>query len=234
MREARRSAPKTKPRVVTAFGRNSNAPVVTYSLIGITVVVYLLQLFTGGVVTDALFYHPVLTATEPWRMITAIFLHSQNSFLHIAFNMYALWLFGRLLEHALGRLRFLALYMLSGFGGSVAVLWLAPASGVLGASGAVFGLFGAFFIIQRRLGGNATQLLVVIGLNLAIGFFVPGISWQAHVGGLVVGCLVALIYLRTRALKDHNKQLVLLAATFGLLVLLSVAGAATVFARLLG
>ena len=231
MREARQSAPRTKPRVVTAFGRHSTAPVVTYSLLGLTVVVYLLQLVSAGVIADALFYHPVLTASEPWRMITALFVHSQQSFLHILFNMYALWLFGRILEHALGRWRFLALYLLSGLGGSVAVLWLSPTTGVLGASGAVFGLFGAFFVIQRRLGGNAVQLLIVIGLNLAIGFIVPGISWQAHVGGLIVGALVGLAYMRTRSPRQRNQQLLLVGAVLALLIVLTVAGAATVMTR---
>jgi membrane associated rhomboid family serine protease len=198
-------------------------------------VVYLLQQVSGGAVTEALAYHPLLTATEPWRMITSMFVHSQGSIFHILFNGYALWLFGRMLEPALGRWRFLALYLLSGLGGSAAVLWLSPGTWVVGASGAVFGLFAAMFVIQRGLGGNATQLLVVIGLNLVIGF-IPGsnISWQAHLGGLVVGALVALVFMRTRGPRQQTRQRLLLLGVVGLLVVVIVAGVATLVPRLIG
>ena len=154
-------------------------------------------------------------------MITALFVHSQNSIFHILFNMYALFLFGPLLEGLLGRSRFLALYLLSGFGGSVAVLLLAPMSAVVGASGAIFGLFGAFFVIQRKLGGNSVQLFVVIGLNFAIGFL-PGtnISWQAHLGGVIVGALVGLIYLATRRPEQKVRQVALISSlAIGLVML---------------
>src|SRR5690606_30414401 len=187
MREARQSAPRTKPRVVTAFRSDSSAPVVTWSIIGLCVAIYLLQLVSGGAVTNALFYHPVLTEYQPWRMLTSLFVHSEQSFLHIIFNMYSLLIFGPILERALGRWRFLVLYLLSGLGGSVAVLLIEPRIGVVGASGAIFGLLGAFFVIQRRLGGNNLQLMIVIGLNLVIGFVIPNIAWQAHIGGLVAG-----------------------------------------------
>ena len=79
------------------------------------------------------------------------------------------------------------------------VLLIAPGIAVLGASGAIFGLLGAFFVIQRRLGGNSVQLMVVIGLNLVAGFIIPGIAWQAHVGGLLIGGLVALVLVKTTA-----------------------------------
>ena len=102
-----------------------------------------------------------------------------------------------------GSARFLALYLLSGLGGSVAVMLLSRRRlRCVGASGAIFGLLGAFFVIQRRLGRlERRQLLVLIGMNLVIGFILPGISWQAHVGGLIVGAAVAFIYMRTRAAR---------------------------------
>lgn len=231
MKESRLSAPKTKPRILTAMRSTSNNPVVTWSIIALCAVVYVLQLVTNGVVTNALFYAPVLTETQPWRMITALFLHSPVSFLHILFNMYALFIFGPILERGLGRWRFIALYLLSGLGGSIAVLYLAPESGVLGASGAIFGLFSAFFVIQRRMGGNTLQMLIVIGLNLAIGFIIPNISWQAHVGGLVVGALVALVFLRTRALAKRNEQRLLLGAVLGGLIVLTILGVMLLHAR---
>ena len=209
--EARASAPRTKPAVLQAI-RRQGAPVVTYSIIGVTAAVYLLQLLSGGAISDALVFAPFFVFTEPWRMLTALLVHSQFSFFHILFNMFALWMFGRLLEPMLGRWRFLALYVLSGLGGSVAAALMLPLfQGVVGASGAVFGLFSAFFVIQRRLGGNSTQLLIIIGINLAIGFFVPGIAWQAHLGGLVVGALVALVLMSTRRRQQQGLQVAVLA-----------------------
>lgn len=236
-REAKQNAPRTKPALVTAINRarHGGAPIVTYSILAICVVVYLLQQVTGGVVTGALAYHPVLTATEPWRMLTSLFVHSQSSIFHILFNGYALWLFGRMLEPALGRWRFLALYLLSGLGGSAAVLWLSPNTWVVGASGAVFGLFAAMFVIQRGLGGNATQLLIVIGLNLVVGFL-PGsnISWQAHLGGLLVGALVAFVLMRTRSPRQSGKQRLLLLGVLALVLVIIILGTATLVPRLLG
>ena len=123
-----------------------------------------------------------------------------GAILHLLLNMYTLWIFGQLLEGLLGRWRFLALYLLGGLGGSVGVLWLAdPERAVVGASGAIFGLMGAFLVIQRRLGGQTTQLFVLLGINLVIGF-IPGfnVAWQAHLGGLVVGALVGLHLVETR------------------------------------
>jgi membrane associated rhomboid family serine protease len=216
MRDQRATAPKVKSQLRTRL-TGSGAPVVTYTLIGLCVLVYILQAFSGGIVTDALQYAGVYSQHElfqPWRLITSIFVH--YSILHIALNMYSLLIFGALLEPLLGRIRYLVLFLISGFAGSVAVLLIAvPEQAVGGASGAIFGLFGAFFVIQRRLGGNATQLLVLIGINLVIGFIPSfGISWQAHIGGLVGGALVGLIYTETRAPSRRAIQI-------GLLVLLS-------------
>lgn len=222
VKEARATAPRTKPAILTSL-RSSDRPVVTYSIIAICVVLYIAQIIPGSPVTNALVYYPPFTAIEPWRMITSLFVHSPGSFFHILFNMYSLFVFGPILERGLGRLRFIALYLLSGLGGSVGVLLLSPGTPVLGASGAIFGLLGAFFVINRRLGGNNIQLIIVIGLNLALGFIVPNVAWQAHLGGLVVGALVALVYLRTRRSDQKNTQIILTAAVFTGLVLVSLA-----------
>ena len=222
VKEARATAPRTKPAILTSL-RSSDRPVVTYSIIAICVVLYVAQIIPGSPVTNALVYYPPFTAIEPWRMITSLFVHSPGSFFHILFNMYSLFVFGPILERGLGRLRFIALYLLSGLGGSVGVLLLSPGTPVLGASGAIFGLLGAFFVINRRLGGNNIQLIIVIGLNLALGFIVPNVAWQAHLGGLVVGALVALVYLRTRRSDQKNTQIILTAAVFTGLVLVSLA-----------
>ncbi len=208
LKEARGSAPRTKPAILTAV-RSTNTPLVTWAIIALCVVIYILQILPNSTVTQTLLYYPPFTYAEPWRMITALFVHSQNSPFHILFNMYSLFVFGPILERQLGRLRFLALYLISGFGGSVAVLLISPQTAVVGASGAIFGLLGAYFVIQRRLGGNNVQIVVVIGLNLVIGFVIPGIAWEAHVGGLIAGAAVALVYLRTRRAEQKALQTML-------------------------
>lgn len=228
MREQRASAPRTKPAVLTraraATGRG--APVVTYSLIGITLFVFVLQLIPGLAITDRLLYAGVYSIPgnfEPWRMLTSVFVHSTRLLFHVLLNMYTLWIFGQILEGLLGRWRFLSLYLISGLAGSVGVLWLGdPRTGVVGASGAIFGLLGAFLVIQRRLGGNATQLLILLGINLVIGFL-PGlaIAWQAHLGGLVGGALVGLIFVETRKRDQRGLQVALLIGLTAVLLLLS-------------
>ncbi len=188
---------RNAPAARTALGARlrEGRPVVTLTLIGLCVMSYVLQRTAGDVWTAHLEMAPVLGALEPWRLLTAAFLHADN-LTHIAFNMIALWSVGPLLEQMLGRGRFLALYLLSALGGSVAVVWLANPltmewlTPVRGASGAVFGLFGAFVVILRRFDRDATQVYGILGINLVIGFVVPGISWEAHVGGFVVGAAV--------------------------------------------
>jgi membrane associated rhomboid family serine protease len=177
--------------------------VATYSLLGTIVFVYILQWLTGGWVTSALLYWPPLTASEPWRMITSLFVHSERSLFHIVFNGYSLWVLGMVLERVLGSGRFLALFFTAGLGGSLAVLWLAPTQAVIGASGAIFGLFGALLVIGRNFGGTNVQLVIVLVLNLILGFVVPGISWQAHIGGLIVGIVMGWIIVKDR---ESNKN----------------------------
>ncbi|CAN5171545.1 hypothetical protein BH11ACT4_BH11ACT4_09510 [soil metagenome] len=210
--------------IAGALRSTRDQPVVTWSIIALCAIVYALQLLPNSPVTAALLYYAPYTYAEPWRMITALFVHSPSSFLHILFNMFSLFIFGPIMERMLGRIRFLALYLLSGFGGSVAVLLLAPGTPVVGASGAIFGLLGAFFVIQRKLGGNATQLLIVIGLNLVVGFL-PGtnIAWQAHVGGLIVGAAVAFVYLRTRRVDQRVVQVISVTGIFVVLVAVTLA-----------
>ncbi len=187
----------------TVFGgavARDGRPLVTQVIIAVCVVVYLLQRVEPEV-TVRFLYAPVTTVAEPWRMITVAFLHSPANLFHIIFNMVALWLTGPYLESLLGRARFLALYFLSALGGSVALLLLASPTdtedwvgGAVGASGAVFGLFAALFVVNRRLGLETAGIAVLIGINTVIGF-IPGynISWQGHLGGLVTGLLVGAV-----------------------------------------
>lgn len=207
-------------------------PVVTYTLIGLNVLIFLLQMMPGLDLTSSVLYAPLYSRAEfipmgatyePWRMLTSMFAHSTGSIFHILLNMYTLWIFGQVLESMLGRIRFLALYLIAGLAGSVAVMfWAEVTSAVVGASGAIFGLLGAFFIIQRKLGGDSTQLLILLGINLVMGFL-PGlnISWQAHLGGVIAGVLVGLIYVNTRRPQQKRLQILL---TSGLaLVILALA-----------
>ena len=230
VREAKRSA----PRVRTVFGGSADSvavngrPVVTLTIIGICVVSWLLQLVTSGAWTQALWFWPWGGAIEPWRFLTASFLHSTSP-LHILFNMYALWITGQFLEPLLGRLRFGVLCLLAAVGGSVGVLLLAgdPATSaawqtpVVGASGMVFGLFGAMLPVMRRLGRSMGQVLVLLAINGAIGFFVPNISWQAHLGGLVTGALVATAY--AYAPKDRRTAVAWVVPLAGIALLVALA-----------
>jgi membrane associated rhomboid family serine protease len=220
VKQARAAHPQSAritTRATRVLGTAGGRPIVTYTIIALCLVIYGIQFLTGNTVTDAGWYAGAYTVSEPWRMITSIFLH--QSILHVGLNMYSLWIVGPALETMLGRIRYLALFFIAGFGGSVGVLLLAsPLQPVVGASGAIFGLFGAYFIIQRRLGGNATQMLVLIAINLVYGFIVPGIAWQGHVGGLIAGAAVALVYLETRRINQRPLQVVLTAAVAVLLI----------------
>jgi len=177
-------------------------PYATYMLIGVTVLIYILQLlsqrFLGQDYPELLGVKAgsLIRAGQLWRLVTPLFLHA--SILHIGFNMYALWVFGRGMESRFGRLRFLALYFLAGFAGNVLSFVLTPEPS-LGASTAVFGLLAAegVFLYQNReiLHGQArraiTNLVYIAGINLLIGFSVQGVDNWGHIGGMLGGLLFA-------------------------------------------
>ncbi len=207
--------------------KNDARPLLTISIIVLNVFLYLGQLSSGGTLTNTLLYVPLLTESQPWRMITAGFVHSEGSFMHIALNMYSLYILGSVLEPMLGRLRFFTLYLLSILGGSIAVLLLdSPISSVVGASGGVFGLMGAYFIILKSLGQSGGQITAIIALNLVFSFIGSNISWQAHLGGLVVGGLVAFAYAKTRQVYQKQKQQLYVAGIFVGLLAITVYGVA--------
>jgi membrane associated rhomboid family serine protease len=148
--------------------------------------------------------------------------HDWSGPMHILFNSYAIWIFGRALEPMLGTVRFLVLYLTSIVGGSLAVMWLSdPQIPVVGASGALFGLMGAYFVVIRSLGGNASQIFILVGINFALGLFVPGISWEGHLGGLVTGLVIAGIYAATRKPKQKLLQAAGLAVVWAAIYLLT-------------
>ncbi|MGE0217969.1 rhomboid family intramembrane serine protease [Mycolicibacterium sp.] len=192
--------------VVTQFGGRAPAsatPVVTYVLIGISAAMFVAQMAVPGL-ENRLSLWPVAVAggldgtPELYRLLTSAFLH--YGLMHLGFNMLALYFVGPPLELALGRLRFACLYLMSALGGSVLVYLLSPyAAHTAGASGAVFGLFGATFVVGTRLNMDVRWVMGIIGLNLAFTFVIPlissqNISWQGHIGGLVTGALVAAAY----------------------------------------
>ncbi|MEY4990091.1 MAG: hypothetical protein RIS08_317 [Actinomycetota bacterium] len=179
--------------------KGTQAPI-TSALLVLNGLIWLGQISPlGYLFTNQFFFAPLFAPFEPWRMLTSGFVHDWNGPWHILLNSYAIWIFGRQLEPLLGQLRFLLLYLTSIIGGSVAVLWLSdPAIPVVGASGALFGLMGAYFIVLRSLGGNPSQIFALIAINFSMGFFVSGISWEGHLGGLITGLLVALVYASNR------------------------------------
>lgn len=209
--------------------QDHGTPVVTYAIMVACAAVFAGQLLNDGV-TRALWYAPLYSlpeAFEPWRMVTVMFTHSTGFVFHILFNLYALWLFGRNLERTIGRAAFLVLYLFSGVGGSLGVmLWayIDPQTMVVptvGASGAIFGVLAATLVAYRAARVNITSLAVLLALNLAIGFL-PGasISWQAHLGGMVLGAVTMAVLLATRSPRQRGGRFV---ALLGLGVLLAAA-----------
>ncbi|WP_454050510.1 rhomboid family intramembrane serine protease [Cellulomonas sp. Marseille-Q8402] len=220
-----RDAAREQRPARTAFGGRvtDGRPVVTITLIALCVISFVLQQVSDRWTIDLAFV-PFLGESEPWRFLTSAFLHSPSSVVHIAFNMIALWSVGPFLETSLGRWRYLALYLLSAIGGSVMFLLLAdPFSAswftvLVGASGAVFGLFGAVLVVLRRVGRSARGIVVVLAINAVLGFVLSGVAWQAHLGGLIVGAALGAAF----AYAPRDKRLpVAVGACAGTAVLLA-------------
>jgi membrane associated rhomboid family serine protease len=174
-------------------------------LIGINVVAFVLQQAVSGFTLRffeiGLGFDPIhnevigVADGEYYRLLTAAFLH--ENVVHIALNMYALYLFGPPVEAAIGRVRFLALYLISAVGGSaLSYAFAAPNQPSLGASGAVFGLLGAYLVLNRKLGRDTSGVMALLVINFVFGLIVPRIDWRAHLGGLIAGtlCAIAIAY----------------------------------------
>ncbi len=229
----------------TVFGgRTVDAGLVTKVLIGICAVLYLGQLARPGL-TQQLAFGPAIGWSEPWRALTAAFLHSPSIPLHIVFNMLCLWQIGPYLESLLGRVRFLMLYLISAVGGSAGVVLLAAAppanassaaldqyqgwfSGVVGASGAVFGMFAALLVLNRHLGRSTAGIGLTIVINAVFGFLYPGISWQAHLGGFVTGLICAGVIALLRAPGRRRLAIPALVGVLAVVVALTAVKYATV------
>ncbi len=207
----------------TSFGgREYGAtPVVTYVLIAACVVMFVLQNASADVQSELVLQpRAVADGGQLYRLVTSAFLH--YGLTHLLFNMWALYVVGPPLEMWLGRLRYGALYAMSALGGSVLVYLLSDVgSATAGASGAVFGLFGAFFVVGKRLNLDVRWVIGLIALNLAFTFVIPlissqNISWQGHIGGLVTGAVIAAAY--AYAPRDR-RTLIQWGATVAVLVL---------------
>jgi membrane associated rhomboid family serine protease len=208
----------------TVFGgRVSRDGAVTMTIIGVCVglfvTVSLLGLF-GGLLRWGMYPAAIALADEWYRLVTSVFLHS--GWLHIAFNMYVLFLLGPPLERLLGHGRFFTLFLVSGIGGSVASYAFSPLRTLsVGASGAIFGLMAAWIVISRRLDRDATQVVALLGINVVLGFVLPGIDWRAHLGGALTGALVALALTTGRGQQARQRvgqQVLVTALIVGALV----------------
>jgi rhomboid protease GluP len=171
---------------------------VTLSLITIICGFFLWQTIDPLLINN--FYLPPLAEMQTYgqwyRLLTVALMHDQTSDIpyHLAFNMLALHSLGSQIEQVLGKTKFLIIFFLSLLAGSLTSTYFLPFNGYsVGVSGAVFGLFGAILVMGRRYGIGMQAVLITVGLNLAIGFTIPGIDWRAHVGGLVGGALVTRI-----------------------------------------
>ncbi|MEW2271085.1 rhomboid family intramembrane serine protease [Streptomyces sp. SID685] len=217
----------------TVFGgRIAAVPLVTYVLVGLNVVAYLVELARPSfeyrfamLGTTPAGYVPQGVAHGDWyRLLTGAFLHltpGEGTFgiTHILFNMVALWNIGRVVETQLGRVRYLALYLLSALGGSVLELLLIPESYTVGASGAIFGLGAAYWVKGRRLGHDMREVnRYMAGLLLWLVISAGLTSWQGHLGGLLAGAVVTLAY--AYAPRDGRRALVQAGVCVALLALL--------------
>jgi membrane associated rhomboid family serine protease len=226
--ECIKAANRTTRQATGQFGgRVSDRPIVTYTLIALNVLAYLTEIANQNTVINNWAMvgklGPFGVADGQWyRLITSAFLHEPPStgfgITHILFNMWALYVVGPALERWLGQLRFTVVYLVSALGGSVLFYLVAPPSAVaFGASGAIFGLFGGWFVLARRLRADVRQVVLLIALNLGITFFVHGIAWQAHVGGLITGTALTAAYVYA---PRANRTVLQVAATVALLALL--------------
>jgi len=204
-----------QPRPQFGGRMGSATPFLTYALIALNVVLFIAQMASRKFEAALTMWSPAVADGELYRMITSAFLH--NGITHIAFNMFALFVVGPPLEIWLGRLRFIALYLLSALGGSVVIYLFSPLNAAtVGASGAVFGLFAATFVVAKKVNVDIRWVVIMIVINLVITFTVPSISWQGHLGGLVTGGLVAFAYAYA---PRERRTLVQAGATVGILVL---------------
>lgn len=207
--------------------------VVSYSLFAFNILIFVIMMFAGGSENESTLLafgaksNQLIDNGEIWRFVTPIFLHI--GLLHLIFNSYALWIVGPQVEKLYGGARFLVFYIVTGAAGVAASYWYHPYVLSAGASGAIFGLFGVLFVFSikyRRIvpaffsRALSKGILMTLAINLAIGWYIPQIDLAAHVGGLVAGCVLAVVipFARPRE-TEHAFFKVLQAASVALVAL---------------
>jgi membrane associated rhomboid family serine protease len=214
-------------------GRPSTSARVTWSLIAVNVIVFVAQMAKPDLLyTLGMWGRPPFGTGEPgvvngqwYRLITSAFTAPGTGLgglglMDIVFNMWALYIVGPELERLLGSVRFLAVYVLSAVGGAVLFYYMQPEALAAGASGAVFGLFGAWFVVAKRLRLGSRGIVTLIVINFALGFVVKNIAWQDHLGGLIVGATLTAAFAYA---PRKNRTAIQLAATIAVGVILAVA-----------
>ncbi len=199
---------------------------VTWAILGLNVALYFIMLAHPSLESDWWLYggsrHVGGVADGQWyRLLTSAFLPGTGSLgiIDIAFNMWALFIVGPALEHTLGSVRYLVIYLASALGGGVSYYLIARAfTPALGASGAIFGLFGAWFVMSRRLRVDSRAVIFLIVINLFLGFVIPQIAWQDHIGGLITGGVLTAAFVYA---PRKNRTLIQVAATVGVLAVLA-------------
>ncbi len=167
----------------------------TLSLITLISGAYLLDLVYPSFYEKTALYGPLVDSGEIWRLFTVALVH--GGLTHLFFNMFSLLVLGNPIEEALGKARFLVIFFTSLLTGSLASIYLNSYPHVsVGASGAVFGLFGAFIALRNRINEGVRDIYVIVGLNFVFGFILGGVDWRAHLGGLVGGYLATAVILR--------------------------------------
>ena len=164
----------------------------TYSLIAVICGAYLLQLLVPSIQQQLWLpgFEYLQFSNEWYRLFTVALTH--GGFLHLGFNMYSLMVLGNPLEAAYGKQKFLIVFFFSLLTGSLTSAYFASIySASVGASGAIFGLFGALAIVGKRIGADIRSIVVIIGINFAFGFALGGVDWRAHLGGLIGGVVAA-------------------------------------------
>ncbi|MDR2799257.1 MAG: rhomboid family intramembrane serine protease [Bifidobacteriaceae bacterium] len=221
---------KIKYKLTHIFDRSQ--PTITLLLIIVCIFAWILQFIFPNFMYGYLAFTPVLAHDHPWTFLTTGFLHSTDTlsflpgvpdFFHILFNMYSLYIVGSILEPLLGRIRFAILYFVSLLFSTIAFFVIMINSGsffdwytsAIGASGAIFGLFGALIIIFKRIGANLTPLITVLAINLLLPLLVPNVAWQAHIGGLISGIIVSaiMVYVIPRRPRHFSRRAKIINAT---------------------
>lgn len=220
---------RSTTRVISGRAAVTKLPPVTAVLLAVNIGLFILSSVLPSTYSWLAQANWLIHAGEWWRLVTGAFLH--GGIMHIFFNMYALWLFGPQIERQVGSASFAALYAAALLWGSALFLIMVPAGVAVGASGAIFGLFGAWIAASYRIRHTPAgkrlfqQLIVLLAINLALPFIISGVAWQAHVGGLLAGLAVVWAWQKAGMRREAARTRVTIAVAVAALALLLSAAA---------